>query len=246
MTWNLKVLETIRNSLRPVRARIGSRLRRRYYRNPQRYWERRHLRAGATLEGVGLMGLGADGNALDYEKKWGHVGAILERLRPSEGRSLLDAGCGIGWFSERAAALGFQVEGVDFSAAAIETARAGVEADIRWHVNELHTFEPGRRYDVVMCIDVLFHVVDDELWEATVRRLASLVGGDGCLLIQEQLRNQADPPATPSVTHVRRRTLGDYLETLDGWQLIEHDTYALPAQETRKDLLLFIPGEGDR
>jgi 2-polyprenyl-3-methyl-5-hydroxy-6-metoxy-1,4-benzoquinol methylase len=245
MTWSVKVMETIRNSFRPVRARIGSRLRRRYYRDPQRYWERRHLRAGATLEGVGLMGLGADGNALDYQEKWQRIGGALERLHPSRNKVLLDAGCGIGWFSSRAAALGFRVEGVDFSVAAIDTARSGLGSDIRWHVSELHTFQPGSRYDVVMCIDVLFHVVDDQLWEATVRRLASLVSDGGHLLIQEQLGDRDEGVMDPSRTHVRRRTLDDYLGALDGWRLVERDTYVLPAQGTWKDLLLF-DSAGDR
>lgn len=240
MSLTEMAVQTIRRLLAPFRTRLNPR----YYRDPRSYWERRHRRAGTTLDGVGLLGLGAEGNARDYDEKWSHVAAALARLGPGEERSLLDAGCGIGWFSVRAADLGFRVDGVDFSPAAIETARSSVDSEIGWHVSDLHAFRPGRRYDIVMCIDVLFHVVDDDAWSSTIRNLASLVERGGRLLIQEQLGDRGAAPIDPSRTHVRQRTQRDYLDALKGWRLLKRDTYTLPAQGTRKDLMLFARGVG--
>ncbi len=50
---------------------------------------------------------------------------------------MLDAGCGIGWFSARAADIGFEVEGVDFSAEAMDTARRTMGSKVQWHVSEI-------------------------------------------------------------------------------------------------------------
>jgi SAM-dependent methyltransferase len=225
--------------VRRMRARVQPGYRIPHYDDPHAYWERRHREAGATLDGVGLWGLGSAGNLADYERKWEHIRAVLERLDPHQGGHLLDAGCGIGWFSARAAALGFEVQGVDFSSAAVDTARRLSEPDVGFHVAALHTFAPGRRYDVVMCIDVLFHIVDDQLWRETVRNLASLVAGSGHLIIQEQLATAHSPAGDTSRTHVRRRAEADYRDLLSGWRLVERDTYTLPAQGSRKDLLRF-------
>ena len=162
---------------------------------------------------------------------------------------MLDAGCGNGWFSARAADMGFEVEGVDFSAEAIDTARRTIGSKVQWHQSELTEFRPGRRYAIVMCIDVLFHVVDDELWEESVRNLASLSAVGGHLLIQEQLTEQRIPIGDHSRTHVRWRVKQDYLDVLPAWRLAEHHKYALPAQGVEKDILLFERsaenGQGD-
>ena len=152
---------------------------------------------------------------------------------------MLDAGCGIGWFSTRAADMGFEVEGVDFSAEAIDTARRTIGSKVQWHVSELSEFRPGRRYAIVMCIDVLFHVVDNGLWEESIRNLASLCAVGGHLLIQELLTEQRIPIDDNSRTHVRWRVKQDYLDVLPAWRLAEHHKYALPAQGVDKDILLF-------
>lgn len=220
-----------------IRARLQPGYRSPYYREPRRYWERRHRHAGESLEGVGLQGLGPTGNAEDYEEKWRQIRHILKDLAADKSASLLDAGCGIGWFSSRAADMGFNVEGVDFSAEAIRTARQNVGPAVQWHVSELADFQSGRSYEIVMCIDVLFHIVDDRVWDESVRNLGALASD--YLLIQEELTDQRKPLADFSRTHLRRRVKQDYLDALQGFELAAHHQYLLPAQETSKDILVF-------
>ncbi len=207
-----------------------------YYADPQRYWEERHRRHAGSLEGVGCVGAGTDANIDAYAAKWEHVGALLERFPPDRFPELLDAGCGNGFFTARALAAGYRVTGVDFAPAAVDQARAAAPG-AELHVGRLDRFDVGRRFGIVMCIDVLFHVTDDDTWAAAVGNLARLVDDGGVLVIQEHFE---DPAGTPSgVEHVRRRTLDDYRARLDGWEVAVHDHYVVRGTQRSKDLVAF-------
>jgi 2-polyprenyl-6-hydroxyphenyl methylase/3-demethylubiquinone-9 3-methyltransferase len=85
-------------------------------------------------------------------------------LRPFEGLSLLDIGCGGGLLSEPMARLGFAVTGADASERNIGTARAhaaesGVPVDYRAASAEMLAAE-GLSFDVVLNMEVVEHVAD--------------------------------------------------------------------------------------
>jgi 2-polyprenyl-6-hydroxyphenyl methylase/3-demethylubiquinone-9 3-methyltransferase len=85
-------------------------------------------------------------------------------LRPFEGLSLLDIGCGGGLLSEPMARLGFTVTGADASDKNIGTARAhaaqsGLAIDYRAATAEQLAAE-GRQFDMVLNMEVIEHVVD--------------------------------------------------------------------------------------
>jgi len=93
-----------------------------------------------------------------------HFGRDDRSLRPFEGLSLLDIGCGGGLLAEPMARLGFAVTGADASEKNIGTARAhaaqsGLAIDYRATTAEALAAE-GASFDVVLNMEVVEHVAD--------------------------------------------------------------------------------------
>ena len=98
-------------------------------------------------------------------------------LRPFEGLTLLDLGCGGGLLAEPMARLGFDVTGCDAGeetvhAATLHAERAGLPIAYRCATAELLASE-GARFDVVLCMEIIEHVpVPREFIDVTARLLA--------------------------------------------------------------------------
>jgi 2-polyprenyl-6-hydroxyphenyl methylase/3-demethylubiquinone-9 3-methyltransferase len=93
-----------------------------------------------------------------------HFGRDARSLRPFEGLSLLDIGCGGGLLSEPMTRLGFAVTGADASEKNIGTARAhaaqsGLEIDYRATTAE-ELLAQGQGFDIVLNMEVVEHVAD--------------------------------------------------------------------------------------
>jgi 2-polyprenyl-3-methyl-5-hydroxy-6-metoxy-1,4-benzoquinol methylase len=182
------------------------------------------------------VGLDQLANYEDYEAKWQEVGIVLDRELRNGAARALDAGCGTGWFTRRVASLGFtQVEAVDFSANAAEIAK-GNAPTVTVRVAALDEISGIGPYDVVLCVDVLFHVVDDDRWARTIANLASLTAPEGVLVIQDSLNESGE---SEPAAHVRFRSLAMYLRRLGAWKLENHRSYVLPNERIRKDLMVF-------
>lgn len=102
-------------------------------------------------------------------------GRDARSLKPFEGLSLLDIGCGGGLLSEPMARLGFVVTGADASEKNIGTARAhaaqsGVPVDYRAVTAETLAAE-GRTFDVVLNMEVVEHVADVGVYLSACARL---------------------------------------------------------------------------
>jgi magnesium-protoporphyrin O-methyltransferase len=112
----------------------------------------------------------------------GHARAmetVMSWIVSAKGHTALDAGCGTGNLSVELANHGFEVEAFDVSAPMIHFAKyinngrtKGIPP--RFLVGDIAALAgEDRRYDVVCCLDVLFHYPYEEVCEM-LRRLASL------------------------------------------------------------------------
>ncbi len=231
-----------------------------YYRDPAAYWEQRHQQFDDQLDGIGTKGLGETANREDYESKWEHLSATLATLDLDEppiprggdgegdratgearvdGVAVLDAGCGIGWFTERLVGRGYQLTAVDFSASAVDIARRRLGDKVDIQVGRLDEYQSGRTFPLVICIDVLFHIVDDDQWRATVANLAAQVAAGGAFVIQDHLIDAPVEIADVTTTHTRWRSEAMYSDALAGWELATLDHYRLAREGQTKDLMVF-------
>jgi 2-polyprenyl-6-hydroxyphenyl methylase/3-demethylubiquinone-9 3-methyltransferase len=96
-------------------------------------------------------------------------------LRPFEGLSLLDIGCGGGLIAEPMTRLGFAVTGIDADAEAVAAARSharemGLAIDYRLAAAE-SLAEAGTCFDAVLALEVIEHVADPAAFFASVGAL---------------------------------------------------------------------------
>ena len=113
---------------------------------------------------------------LKFIRDWaGRHFARAAGLRPFEGLSLLDIGCGGGLLSEPMARLGFAVTGIDPAEKNVKTATAhaaetGLKIDYRAETAEA-LVEEGAHFDVVLNMEVVEHAADPKAFLETCAQL---------------------------------------------------------------------------
>jgi 2-polyprenyl-3-methyl-5-hydroxy-6-metoxy-1,4-benzoquinol methylase len=135
-------------------------------------------------------------------REHGQDRVALEQARVVEGwlqgrreLSILEAGCGAGWMSERLAAFG-SVVAMDQADEVVRRAQQRVPT-VRFEVGDLLTDDLGSGYDVVVSLEVLAHVADQARYLSRLRE--ALVPG-GQLLLATQNKpvltrlNRIPPP----------------------------------------------------
>lgn len=148
-----------------------------------------------------------------YAIRFGRLLEIIRRHhlghRPLQ---VLDAGCGRGYFTDALYHCGHEVDGVDFSSFAIAFCKEHRSG--RYFCAPLEKFRGGTLYDVVIAIDVLFHILDEQTWSSTLANLAALTRRSGSLIVTDVFGDS-------------RLELGDYIvhRTADDYDraLARHD-----------------------
>jgi 2-polyprenyl-3-methyl-5-hydroxy-6-metoxy-1,4-benzoquinol methylase len=175
------------------------------------FWDERHRRVDDIRSG-GNVGYDAGSNEILYAVRLGRlieiVGDVTESFAPLR---MLDAGCGKGWFARAMGRFGHRVDGIDLSERAIELSRKMSGPAESYQVSALDLWRPSYLYDVVYSVDVLFHIMDDELWRLSVLNLASLVRLGGLLILTE---HDSETDRTCS-SYQRTRALSRYRTLLE-------------------------------
>ena len=133
--------------------------------------------------------------------RWLHVRA---------GVRVLDVGCGIGRWSCRLAARGARVTGVDLSPTMIaqagrRAAARGVAARCRFLAQDLAALELNERFDLILGVTVLQHILEPAALRAAVQRLASHLTADGTLVLLEAAPERAVTSCNSPVFQARQR-----------------------------------------
>lgn len=151
----------------------------------QDYWENRLTRT-PDLAGVGYLGLGLQYNNWLYRvRRAVFRRAVRSMLMDLRALSVLDVGCGTGFFIERWQELGVRkVSGVDLTAVAVATLKQK-HPEVAVYQRDMGNEEtevPGGPFDAVSCFDVLYHIVDDVRYAAALRKICELLKPGGVFI----------------------------------------------------------------
>jgi 2-polyprenyl-3-methyl-5-hydroxy-6-metoxy-1,4-benzoquinol methylase len=162
---------------------------------PQAYWEARARRF--ALHGDGLGAVCSYGMPAFYNRyiDFLQTRALNEwfRVHPGmlvPGARVLDIGCGVGRWSRRLAHAGARVTGVDHSLTMIAEAARRASAEglgqrCRFFVGDIAELALNQRFDLILGVTVLQHVLDERRVGLALRRFASHLAGGGRILLIE-------------------------------------------------------------
>jgi len=184
-----------------------------YWLSPRIYWERRHRIR--SLSSVGESGKNEEYNLELYSRKIKALNSVLDKLKLSQGSKVLDVGCGIGLMQEVYVQRGHNVIGIDFSARAIQKAKElyptfEFRRGTIWDVKE-------KDFNVINCLEVLMHILDDRKWKATIDRFKDRLKLGGYLILSDKMLIET---SERDGYHIKNRGLKEYLKVLDGMEFL--------------------------
>lgn len=168
---------------------------------PSHYWEDRARRFAA--HGAGLAAVCSYGMPEFYNRiiHWSQRLALRRWIKVSPGERVLDVGCGVGRWSSLIAQRGAQVTGMDLSPTMIAEAKrrataSGVAARCEFLVQDLAQLDVARKFDLVLGVTVLQHILDQQDLRSAVQRMTGhLAPGGRMVLLEvapERLANRCD------------------------------------------------------
>ncbi len=176
---------------------------------PQEFWERR-LEEQFDLRGTGETRLSLEYNRACYALR---ATVLTRTLRQAgfdpRGRSVLDVGCGTGFFTAYYLGRGARVTGVDIARTSVERLRRQFP-EAGFLLADVSEVDLEGRFDLVNAFDVLYHIVDDARWEAALRRLGAAVLPGGLLLVTDTFVG-----FPTGAQHNRMRGLAEYRRVLE-------------------------------
>lgn len=152
----------------------------------KQYWNRR-LTDAFGLESVGYIGLGKNFNRWMYAIRKASFQRIVRTLRIDFlNARVLDVGSGTGFYVAQWRNLGVEdITGLDISSQAVKNLRKQFPAHMFLEADITEDQLPSGQYDVISCMDVLFHIVDDNRFAAVINNLSVALNKGGRLIITD-------------------------------------------------------------
>ena len=120
----------------------------------------------------------------DRQEAGAFVDRLIERLDPAPGAAMLDLGCGSGRHSRSLAAHGFEVTGIDLSAASLARARGEAGSAVRFIEQDMRSPFGIRTFDYVFSLFTSFGYFENRRDHATViRNIARSLKAGGTLVL---------------------------------------------------------------
>jgi predicted TPR repeat methyltransferase len=152
--------------------------------SPDEYWEER-LTTGKGLVGVGHARMGRYFNYWAYKVRRHVFRRQVAATRVSARRArVLDIGSGSGFYIRLWKELGAtHITGADLTNVAVRDLKKDYPSEefFQCDIGDVNFNKEGelQQYDIVSCMDVLFHVVDDKRFEQAITNIASRLNNGG-------------------------------------------------------------------
>ncbi len=187
--------------------------------NPQHFWEQR-LRKRFSLRGVGHIGFSDAYNGWLYRRKRRCINSCLAKV-PLQGKSVLDVGCGTGWFVDWYLRHKADVCGIDITNISVENLRKQYPCE--FHTQDITAPDYqlySSKFDIVNMWDVVYHIVDPMCFSQAFDNIASSLKDEGLLLFTDWFGAASD---VRIADHVQARCLDTYQRILPekGFELVE-------------------------
>lgn len=193
------------------------------------YWDSRYA-------GGGTSGGGSYGKLRDFKLE------VLNRLITGTGtRTLVDLGCGDGSVAE-----GIQVEqytGLDIAPEAVKMCRDRPGSDSRkfFTLDEFNQDSYKQGFDMAISLDVIYHLVEEELFRAHISSLFSMASKAVLIYSSDMIAEN------PTSGHVSHRKFTEYVAAeYKDWRLAEiiKNRYPVSNKTTKgsfADFYLYLP-----
>jgi 2-polyprenyl-3-methyl-5-hydroxy-6-metoxy-1,4-benzoquinol methylase len=179
---------------------------------PNHYWEDRAQRFAA--QGSGLAAVCSYGMPEFYNRMIHYCQNLA--LRPwldiAPGTRVLDVGCGVGRWSSMLAARGGLVTGMDLSPTMIGEAQRrakamGVANQCRFLVQDLAQLDAGEKFDLIVGVTVLQHILEPRALRAAVERMVDHLAPGGRMVLLEAAPARVAKHCDTTVFRARERNV---------------------------------------
>ncbi len=168
-----------------------------------KYWTQRYAEGGNS-------GAGSYGKFARFKAE-----VINKFVSQREIKSVIEFGCGDG--NQLKLANYSRYLGFDISKTAIDLCRETFKADSSKSFKLIDEYQ-GERADLTLSLDVLFHLIEDEIFESYMMRL--FTASDKYVIVYS---SNTDKNEESEASHVKHRHFTRWIENhLDEWRLIEH------------------------
>jgi len=211
--------------------------------SPPLYWEDRAQRFAGERDGLAAVcsyGMPQFYNrAIDWEQRL----ALDPWIKVQAGTRVLDVGCGVGRWSRLLAARGAHVTGVDLSPTMIGQARSraiddGVAQRCRFAVADLARLDLGERFDLVLGVTVLQHILDPAAFRSALSAMAAHLAPGGRMVLLEAAPTSAVSRCDSTVFTARPRDA--YLATIRACGLKVHALTGVDPAPFRRQLVPYL------
>jgi len=182
-----------------------------------RYWRDRFVRHGSSLKSVGDEGLDEMANARMYADARERVGQLVLKSGMSDpGRiKVLEIGCGNGFYTQLLDELGIRdFCGLDITDVFFPMLQKQYPA-YKFIQGDVTSDVPQANFDLVLCIDVIEHIVTPEKFRAAMANLDRALRPGGHLFIAPVIAS-----GRRSLFYVRFWSEQEVLSSLPGYEVL--------------------------